>query len=49
MNKKLEKYAELIQKRDQLVKETKHLEHEAFRILYRNVSSIARKNDKLEK
>ncbi|MBD3156250.1 hypothetical protein GF369_00315 [Candidatus Peregrinibacteria bacterium] len=45
----LEKYAALIQKRNKIVQETKNLERAAFRLLYKNVSSIAKKSGKLEK
>lgn len=45
----LEKYAKLIKKRDEIVQETQNLERAAFRLLYKNVSSIAEESDKLEK
>lgn len=47
--KKLQKYATLIQKRDEIVQETQNLERVAFNLLYKNVSSITKESDKLEK
>lgn len=47
-NENLEKYTELIEKRDKLVKETQKLEHEAFTILRKALENASNEGKNLE-